>query len=1055
MPQNIAIPRIIERPRIRRQLQEALERSHVFLTAPGGYGKSVSLQALVAHRPATHLVRVTVADLDPVTLQARLSPLLQDDQTIILDDIHLLEGGPEVCAWLEEQLLAAKPRWLLAGRRMPFNPTSLLITGQIIQLTQDFLAFSLAEAKSLLNQADAPVSRWFERLQGWPIALSLLSRLPTSDDPLPTTESHLFTYLAETVFSQLSIELKQFMQVTAIPTQFNIALAAELWTGEESAETLLAEIQRRNLYLQPTVQTGWFQYHDLIRDYLLQMDDSQRVALVEQTVSWYEAQNQIKTAVEQALAGGLKGRAADLLATLKLHHFHGDTSYLTYRRWVLSLDEDALATYPMILLRLGNVTSMMVEYQEESWTHTRNAFRFAEQIGEIDTIFLSRTNLALLHHGAGNLSLAHEEVMTVLADPACQGYPRLFGLRIATEILQDMGQFRAAYPLLTEAIDLAIARETQNEPFMNRANLSWNHMRLGKFELATQEVNAVLDHFADVPGWYSQYSTYRCELYVTQGNWSELAKILDEITVTFTQVEEAALQPQLWLKHYMTILAIINEDDASFQTNLAEYRTMTEQSRPLNSGCVAWLECWYLRKKGRWAAAIEVADAILTTSYDAPFYRACLALERDIALGMRIISEGDDDFVLHPETGQLIQWRARPQLVRVRALLAIVGWHQGDKRWRRHYRAAIRWVSYPGFDQLLTHRDPELGVKFWLIGMIEDIFVEEARSAWLALRRCEPLFPLLKADSPDIRARAATLLAEIGDERAMPSLTAVLSQETDLPTQRVIQVAIETLEALPPPLLTIQLLGQFSLQRGVDFIPDDAWPRPIVLRLFQYFVLNAGVALPKDQILDDLWPETDPAKAWNNFRTVYSLLRKVLEPYMRPKAPNRYVTVTGETYTFDLPRTAHIDVAEFETVVRHALRQRDTADALSISPMLLTALQSYSTVLPDLPYESWLLEPRERIQTLYIEGCLYVSEAYLAQGNNAEAVVWAKRTCHNAPWLEAAYQTLIRAYARQGQRTVALQTFAEATTQLKQELDVEPSPVTQWLAERLRVGEDI
>ncbi len=1055
MPQNFTIPRIIERLRVRRHLQEALEVGHVFLTAPGGYGKSLALQSLVAHRPATHLVRVTIADLDPATLQTRLSPLLQPDHTIILDDVHLLENGPEVCAWLQEQLLQAKPRWLLAGRRLPFNPTTLLIAGQITPLTQAFLAFSLEEAKLLLNQTEAPVEMWQERVQGWPIALSLLSRLPISDNPLPTTEAHLFTYLAETVFAQLPPTLKQFMQVTAVPMQFNVALASELWEGEEAAQSLLAEIQRRNLYLQPTTQAGWFQYHDLIRDYLLQRDEAERNVLAEKAVGWYEVQGQLKPAVEQALDSGLKGRAADLLASLKLFHFHGDTSYLTYRRWVLALDEAALSTYPMLLVRLGNVTSMMVDYQTEAWEHTHNAIRLAEQINEIDTAFLAHINLALLHHGTGNLTIAHQEVSTVLANPACQGYPRLFGLRIATEILQDMGHFRSAYPLLTEAIDLAVARGTQNEPYMNRANLAWNHMRLGRFELASQEIGAVLNHFSDVPGWYSQYSTYQCELHVAQGQWAALAQTVDDITTTLTQVEEPALQPQLWLKHYITILAMINADEAAFQTNLADYRTLAEQSRPLNLGCTAWLECWSLRKKGQWTTAIETAAFFLAEPYDAPYYRACLALEHDIALGMLTITEENVPFTLHPETLHLIRWRVWPQLMQLRALLAIVYWHQSNLQWRHHYRAVIRMLSRPGFAQLLTHREPELGLKFWGIGVIEGIFIEEANTALVALGQCEPLFPLLKANDPVIRERATTILANIGDERAMPPLATALAQEVNPQTHTIIQTVIETLETQPPPPLTIQLLGTFSLKRGADVILDEAWPRPIVLRLFQYFALSAGVALPKDRILDDLWPNAEPSKAWNNFRTVYSLLRKVLEPYMRPKAPNRYVTVTGETYTFDPQRTATIDIVQFETVVHRALRQRDTTDALTIPPSLLSLLQSYTTVLPDLPYEPWLLEPRERSQALYVEGCLYVAEAYLAQANNAEAIVWAQRTCQNAPWLEAAYQTLIRAYARQGQRTLALRTFAEASSQLKQELDVEPSPTTQWLAERLRAGENI
>lgn len=49
----------------------------------------------------------------------------------------------------------------------------------------------------------------------------------------------------------------------------------------------------------------------------------------------------------------------------------------------------------------------------------------------------------------------------------------------------------------------------------------------------------------------------------------------------------------------------------------------------------------------------------------------------------------------------------------------------------------------------------------------------------------------------------------------------------------------------------------------------------------------------------------------------------------------------------------------------------------------------------------------------------------------------------------------MRAYARQGQRVLALRVSDEAAANLKRELDLEPSPLTQWLADTLRAGKSI
>ena len=93
MQQPLSPPRIIERPFLRNLLLESLEKSHVLLTAPGGYGKSMALRDLARHHPQAQLVTITQADLDLSVLKTRLTPLLDSSNLIMLDDVHLLTGG--------------------------------------------------------------------------------------------------------------------------------------------------------------------------------------------------------------------------------------------------------------------------------------------------------------------------------------------------------------------------------------------------------------------------------------------------------------------------------------------------------------------------------------------------------------------------------------------------------------------------------------------------------------------------------------------------------------------------------------------------------------------------------------------------------------------------------------------------------------------------------------------------------------------------------------------------------------------------------------------------
>ena len=99
--------------------------------------------------------------------------------------------------------------------------------------------------------------------------------------------------------------------------------------------------------------------------------------------------------------------------------------------------------------------------------------------------------------------------------------------------------------------------------------------------------------------------------------------------------------------------------------------------------------------------------------------------------------------------------------------------------------------------------------------------------------------------------------------------------------------------------------------------------------------------------------------------------------------------------------------------------------------------------------------PRERLQSRYVQGCRYAAGAMLDSGRPGDAVIWAERACAVAPWSEEAWQDLMRAQARCGDRALALTTYAAAVAALQQELAAPPSPMLAWLAQRLRNGEQI
>lgn len=1047
------MPRIIERRSLLERLRRMLEVGHVLLTAPAGYGKSTALHALTSIRPHTYLLRLTVAERDLTVLRARLRTRQQAEHTVLLDDVHLLEGATESVAWLRQRLEHSRPRWILAGRRLPLDAGLLTVSGRATHLTRQDLAFTPAEAAALLDGNPAAGAGWYERLQGWPLAYSLLARLPAGADRLPAAESHLFEYLAAAVFDQLPPALYRFMQTCAVPLRFNEALARHLWSGED-APALLAELQKRDLFLQPAGPPGWWRFHDLVRDFLLAHSPLEPGPPARATIAFLRERDDVEGAIEQALVAGFHRPAARLLAEVSDTFLWDHARHLTFHRWIHSLPREIQDAHPHLLVRLAQSLHYLAGRRPEAWEMLRRAEAIFTRRADQAEVRRLREHKAWFHLSEGAYEESLALTMALLEDPACRGVPRVQLLYLNSISLASLGRFEEARRSLLEAQRLA--RE-MDDP--RRVAALGEKMALhvdiprGRFGPARRALESVVPFYAGRPSYQIQYLLIRADLESATGRWEALAGTVEELQAHVSRLEQPENHQLLWIAYNRAQLALARGDAVAAGQALDRMEARLDGD-PVARLCATRLRARQRRAGGDPPGARRLLEETLAEEERCGYYHALLGLERDVLATLH--PEQADRFEpLHLTTRRLIRWRCRADLVRLRAVLALRCAGRGDTRWRRHAQAVLFARRYAGYPQLLLRRDRALAGAFWRLALTHPPLADAAAAALRALDDPDPVLPLLESDLPAVRARAGRVLAAIGRERAIPSLAAAARREAEDSARQVMRQALEQLENTPPPSLGVTTLGGFALRRGDAVVPPDAWPRPIVQRLFCYFALHRGQSLSRDQLMDDLWPGTPPQKAWNTFRTVFSALRKVLEPYLRSRTPMRYVVVRGEQIAVDPHGVMTVDALAFADTVAGLLEQGESGDAAATAGTLLELLPRYATLLPDLPLEDWLVEPRQRLHDLYVEGALLAAQTLLAQGRHSAAVTWAETAVAEAPWLEAAHQTVMRAHARQGKRTLALRAYETACRQLRRELDIEPSPLTQWLAERLRRGESI
>jgi ATP/maltotriose-dependent transcriptional regulator MalT/DNA-binding SARP family transcriptional activator len=1066
----------LNRPKLLRRIADALRDSHVVIAAPAGYGKSTLLRALAAQRPNTQYVQLTLADTDPALLQTRLTPLLQAGATILVDDVHHLHGAVESLAWLHNQL-QTQTRFVLCGRMSLVADwaaqCAVFDAGDLAFTAQESAAL-LSELKGLTPQA---AEQWRLRTKGWPLMVSVLARqLSGASDAVQNRllnaaaqvdDDALLSYLGTRMIRLLPRELFGFVQATALPIQFNDELAAfALGIPVPQATALRQEAERRNLFIEPTDAPGWFKYHDLVREFLLAR--RKRTAVDEwmremnRISNWFETHGDVPSAIEHALLAQQHPRVVELLDHKLDPHWVWDTNrYRTFVRWVMAVPPEVRAKHPLMLARAGrmlleaNALDEMRSVLQEAMRHIQ-----AHPDGNVRAWVVGTAANAMRHEGnpKEGIVMYHQALREQAASPATRQM-LLNGLACAQIELNRFGEAKHAYE---QSLALAQALGNAMQVFQVQDNLAFLILQpLGQFDLARSLLRTNDAFCADKPSFRGVHELCWAGLHENLGDWAALRQALDNIRQADAQLEHAD-SDKVWEAWYEAMLAIGTGNFAQASKALNDVHARA-QNRLDVLACEAWARAWLFRKRGQYQDCIDYADELLPTLNDAPLYQAALGLERAIAsqrLGQDWVAAARPSLLCHAGM------RARAFLVRWRALLALSCYEASNPRWCKHALAVLRLCASHSLQRVLIAREPELGAQFWSLCVAEGLAETESLAALKEIGDITSLVALLtREDKPGLSSRSpiasasvriTSALAAIGNEQAIPVLDGLLSAKAlSKATRNTIETALDQLEAATPPTLHIQLMGELAVKRGAHPIPEKDWTRPAARKLLAYLAINAGRPLTRDQIIEDLWPDSDPHAARGSLKTTLSWMRKAIEPNLRAKTPARYYSVEGEVYSFAIARSVTTDTIIFETAVRYALDAAEGHEVWPVSAELTACLLSYKTLLQEFQYEAWTIAPRERLLNLYVQGCLYVAQARLNRNQIAEAANWAERAIAAAPWLEEAYHVVMRAQARQGNRALALKTVANCTAALHRELGVPLSPLGEWLAKRLQKGEEI
>ncbi|MGO4536619.1 AfsR/SARP family transcriptional regulator [Leifsonia sp. 2MCAF36] len=221
--------------------------------------------------------------------------------------------------------------------------------------------------------------------------------------------------------------------------------------------------------------------------------------------------------------------------------------------------------------------------------------------------------------------------------------------------------------------------------------------------------------------------------------------------------------------------------------------------------------------------------------------------------------------------------------------------------------------------------------------------------------------------------------------------------------------------------LAISLLGGFSVAVDDDVIPGGEWHLKRAADLVKMLALAARRRLPREQVIEALWPGGDPARSAVNLRKVAFETRQIL---------GRSDGIVLEDGLVELAPDHRVltDVDEFTAAAARALASGDPADCRA------AASQYRGDLLPDDPYATWCENERRHLRGLFHE--------VLEQGQ-----LWG-RLLHEQPANERAHREIMRGQLERGDRTGAMRQFELLRATLREELGVSPGEETVALYEQ-------
>ncbi len=257
-------------------------------------------------------------------------------------------------------------------------------------------------------------------------------------------------------------------------------------------------------------------------------------------------------------------------------------------------------------------------------------------------------------------------------------------------------------------------------------------------------------------------------------------------------------------------------------------------------------------------------------------------------------------------------------------------------------------------------------------------------------------------------------------------------------------------QAMQAPSLRIQTFGQFNVWRDGQLI--DPWERvqsKTIVKLLLIRRAAGGRAVSPDELIEWLWPESNPESGRKKLLPLLSNARRTLEPDIEPRDSN-FILRSSNGYYFDLSGDVTWDTQDFQQLARQAAVQRREGELEVAITAYKAACDLYvDDFLAEDRYAPWAIPQRQALQSEYRDSLASLAQAHAALGQYGDAIRAGEAALEEDPLQESIYRLLMRYHYCAGEKGKALKVYRNCEALFGELFGEGTTPQTKHLFEAI------